>query len=78
MPPRKGKRRKGWKPELKGKSKEKPFGRFQSKGTMRENWGGGEEWERRVRMGGSWEWVGGWKAGKGGVCVCGGCELDKK
>lgn len=39
------------------KSREEAFGRFQSKGTMRENWvGGGQEggewWEGRVRMGG--------------------------
>lgn len=69
MPPRKGKRRKGWKPELKGKSKEKPFGRFQSKGTMRENWEGGGGVGAESKNG--WELgVGGWVEGREGRSVC--------
>lgn len=75
MPPRKGKRRRDWKLELKGKSKEEPFGRFQSKGTMRENWGRGGGRGVGAESKNGWELgVGGWVEGREGrsVCVCGG------
>lgn len=53
--------RKDWDPGLNRKSREGPFGRFQSKGTERENWGEGGGWRegREGRRGeGGEEWVG--------------------